>query len=369
MKKLLSIKVLTAVCLTTILWSCRKDKGVTPEEQTQLPGQDITAVNGLYVLNEGNWGSNKASIDYYDYATGVYRKNIYGQANPFVTLGLGDVGNDIKIYGSKLYVIVNGSGKLEILDVKTAKKLAQVDIPNCRYLTFYKNKAYVTAYEGFVAVVDTATYKLDAKITVGREPEEMAVVGDRLYVANSGGYTSSNYERTLSVVDLATNKEIKRIDVAINLHRVKADQYGDLYVTSRGNYGDIKSNLYVVDTKTEAVKKKFDIEASNFAIDKDFAYIISTAWSNATMSNIISYSKVNVKDETIIPGGFISDGTEKEIVMPYGIAVDPISSGVYITDAKDYVTPGTLYSIDKNGKKKFSVSTGDIPAHLVFYTK
>ncbi|WP_231427556.1 MULTISPECIES: YncE family protein [Pedobacter] len=369
MKKSLSIKLITAVCLSTILWSCRKDKGVTPEEQIQLPGQGITAVNGLYVLNEGNWGSNKSSIDYYDYATGVYRRNIYGQANPGATLGLGDVGNDIKIYGSKLYVIVNGSGKLEILDVKTAKKLSQVDISNCRYVTFHKNKAYVTAYDGYVAVIDTASYKIDAKITVGRQPEEMAVVGEKLYVANSGGYSSSNYERTLSVIDLATNKEAKRIDVAINLHRLKADQYGDLYVTSRGNYGDIKSNLYVIDTKTEAVKKKFDIEASNLVIDKDFAYIISTAWSNTTMSTVVSYSKINVKDESIAAGGFITDGTQKEIVMPYGIAVDPISSDIYITDAKDYVTPGTLYLFDKTGKKKFSVATGDIPAHLVFYTK
>jgi len=369
MNKPLSIKVVIAICLTTILWSCRKDKNVIPEEQVQLPGQGITAVNGIYVLNEGNYGSNKASLDYYDYATGLYRRNLYGPANPGVTLGLGDVGNDIKIYGAKLYVVVNGSNKLEILDVKTAKKLAQVDIANCRYVTFYKNKAYVTSYDGYVGVIDTSSFKIDTKITVGRQPEEMAVVGSKLYVANSGGYTSSSYERTISVIDLATNTETKKIDVAINLHRLKADQYGDLYVTSRGDYGSIKSNLYLVDTKNDVVKKKFDIEVSNFTINKDFAYIISTAWSNATMSSVISYAKINVKDETIIPGGFIGDGTDKEIVMPYGIAVDPISSAIYLTDAKDYVTPGMLYCFDKDGKKKFSVTTGDIPAHLVFYTK
>lgn len=369
MKNSTTVKMLMLFGLSTVLWSCRKDKSVTPEEQVQLPGQGITAVNGLYILNEGNFGSNKASLDYYDYATGVYRRNLYGAANPGVTLGLGDVGNDIKIYGSKLYVVVNGSNKLEILDVKTTKKLAQVDIPNCRYVAFYKNKAYVTSYDGYVGVIDTASFKIDTKITVGRQPEDLAVVGDKLYVANSGGYTSSNYERTISVINLATNLETKKIDVAINLNRLKADQYGDLYVTSRGDYGSIKSNLYVVDTKTETVKKKFDIEASTFTIDKDFAYIISTAWSNATMSTVVSYSKINVKDETVIAGGFISDGTEKQIIMPYGIAVDPISSDIYLTDAKDYVSPGALYCFDKTGKKKFSVVTGDVPAHLVFYTK
>ncbi|RZL48676.1 MAG: YncE family protein [Pedobacter sp.] len=359
---------LSTLLLTTIILSCRKDKGVIPEEQTQLPGQ-ITAVNGLYLLNEGNYGANKASLDYYDYATGLYRKNIYSQANPSATLGLGDVGNDIKIYGAKLYVVVNGSNKVEVLDVKTAKKIKKIDIPNCRYITFYKEKAYITAYEGYVAVIDTTALVVGTKINVGQQPEEMAVVGDKLYVANSGGYNFPNYERTVSVIDLLTNKEIKRIDVDVNLHRLRADQYGDIYVTSRGDYNSIPSNLYVIDTKTDAVKKKFNISASSITIDKDFAYVYSVEWNNATGANKISYTKINVKDEIVIAGNFITDGTEKDIVLPYEIAIDPLSSDIYVTDAKDYVSPGTLYCFDKNGKKKFSVATGDIPGHIVFYTK
>jgi YVTN family beta-propeller protein len=299
----------------------------------------------------------------------MYRKNIYGQANPDATLGLGDVGNDVKIYGSRLYVVLNGSNKVEVLNVKTAKKIGQIDIPNCRYVTFYKDKAYVTAYEGYVAVIDTASLTLTAKINVGQQPEEMAVVGDKLYVANSGGYNFPNYERTVSVVNLLTNTETKRIDVGINLHRVKADSYGDLYVTSRGDYNEIPSNLYVIDTKTDQVKKTFNMAAGNLAIAKDVAYVYSAEWSNSAGKNVITYAKINVKDETLLGTSFINDGTDKAILLPYGIAVDPISEDVYITDAKDYVTPGMLYCFDKAGNKKFQVSTGDIPASMVFYTQ
>ena len=268
-----------------------------------------------------------------------------------------------------VYLVINGSNKVEILDVKTAKRIKQIDIPNCRYITFYKNKAYVTAYEGYVAVIDTAALTVGSKINVGQQPEEMAVVGSKLYVANSGGYNAPNYERTVSVIDLNTNVELKKIDVAINLHRLKADQYGDIYVTSRGDYADVKSNLFVIDTKTDLVKKKFDIAASSLVIDKDNALVLSVEWNSTTNSNQISYSRINVKDEAVVPGNFITDGSEKEIVMPYCVAIDPISSDIYITDAKDYQTPGELFCFDKNGKKKFSTTTGDIPAHIVFYTK
>lgn len=350
------------VLLAASLFSCRKDK-VVPEPEK------ITVVNGLFVLNEGAWGSNKSDLDFYDFSTGIYKRDVYKAANPEATLGLGDVGNDVKIYGSRLYIVVNGSNKLEVVNVKTAKRIGQVAIPNCRNIAFYKNKAYVTSFEGYVAVIDTAALTVGTKINVGREPEELAVVGEKLYVANSGGYSPLNYERTVSVINLTTEAKVKDIDVAINLHRLKADSYGDLYVSSRGDYNGINSNLYVIDTKTDAVKKKFDIPTGNFAIHKDIAYVYSAEWSNSAGGYTITYNKINVKDETLLAGSFISDGTQASIMMPYGIAVDPVAEDIYITDARDYATPGRLYCYDKNGKRKFEVTTGDVPAGMVFYTK
>lgn len=345
--------------LAASLLSCRKDK-VAPEPE------EIAAVSGLFVLNEGNWGSNKCDLDFYDFSSGIYKRDIYKAANPEVTLGLGDTGNDLKAYGSRLYIVVNGSNKLEVVNIKTAKRIGQVDIPNCRNIAFYKNKAYVTSYNGYVAVIDTAALTIGTQINVGRQPEELVVVGEKLYVANSGGYTSTNYDRTVSVIDLNTGAKTKDIDVAINLHRLKADNYGDLYVSSRGDYDKIGSNLYVIDTKTDAVKKKFDIAASNFAIHKDIAYVYSAEWSNSTGNYIITYNKINVKDEVVLPGSFITDGTQTSIMMPYAIAVDPSSEDIYVTDAKDYVTPGKLHCYSSSGKLKWSVTTGDIPGHIVF---
>jgi DNA-binding beta-propeller fold protein YncE len=52
--------------------------------------------------------------------------------------------------------------------------------------------------------------------------------------------------------------------------------------------------------------------------------------------------------------------------MPYGVAVNPVNKDIFVTDAKDYVSSGTLYCFDKTGKKKWSVVTGDIPGHFAF---
>lgn len=357
--------------------SCRKAPQVIPEQvETIFTPAPSSSIKGLYLLNEGNMNMNKASLDFVNFRTGVYERNIYNEANPSVTKGLGDVGNDIGIYGSKMYVVVNISNKVEVLDVKTAKKLAQIDITNCRYVTFHKNKAYVSAYlgkvgdpkapNGIVAEIDTASLQIERKVTVGRQPEEMAIVGEKLYIANSGGYSPPDYERTVSVIDLASFTEIKRIDVAINLDRLKADKYGDIYVTSRGDYYTIPSKLFVIDTQTDAIKKTFDIAAGNLWIDDDTAYIYSTEWSYPQQKNTISYTMLNVKDETILSSKFITDGTDKKIVVPYGIAVNPLTKDVFVTDAGNYVASGTLYCFDKNGVMKWKVQAGDIPAHMAF---
>lgn len=363
-----------AALLIVALAACRKSPSVLPHGEEGA--ETDTSINGFYLMNEGNMGMNKASLDYYDNIKGVYKRNIYNEINPSAPKELGDVGNDLQVYGGKLYAVINMSDKVEIMDARTTKRLGQVTIPNCRYVTFANGRAYISSYagavgdpdapEGYIAEIDTTTFGILRKVNVGRQPEEMAVVSNRLYVANSGGYSPPDYERTVSVVDLSTFKEIKRIDVGINLHRLKKDREGDLYVTSRGDYYYTPSKLFVIDTKTDKVKDSLSIAAGNLCIQGDTAYILSVGWSYVNNDNVTSYAMVNVSTDKIISRNFITDGTEKEIKIPYGLAVNPANHDIYVTDAKDYVTPGTLYCFDRNGRKKWSATTGDIPAHFAF---
>ena len=74
-------------------------------------------------------GSNKSTLDYYDYETGKYTRNIYAERNPGVVKELGDVGNDLQIYGERLYAVINVSHLIEVMDVRTAKHIGKISIP------------------------------------------------------------------------------------------------------------------------------------------------------------------------------------------------------------------------------------------------
>lgn len=98
----------------------------------------------------------------------------------------------------------------------------------------------------------------------------------------------------------------------------------------------------------------------------DSLYVYSTEWSWITNKNTITYAIVDTKTKRVVSRNFIRDGTDKTIQIPYGVAVNLDTREIFVTDAKDYVTPGTLYCFDPDGKKKWSVTTGDIPAHIAF---
>jgi len=191
-----------------------------------------------------------------------------------------------------------------------------------------------------------------------------------MYVANSGGYRAPDYDNTVSVIQMTDFKQIRQIEVGINLHRLKKDRYKQLWVSSRGDYMGRPSRLYVLDSKNPynrmEVTDTIPVACSNMAIRGDSLYYYATEWNNFTATNAISYGIINVRTHEIVSTNFITDGTDRDIIIPYGIAVHPETGDIFVTDAKNYVSSGTLYCFGPDGRKKWSVRTGDIPAHIAF---
>ena len=366
-------------------WGCRGEYEIIPSDSitTQVFQYDDiqnSKIRGFYLLCEGNMGSNKASLDFMDLHRGIYHRNIYAEKNPEVVKELGDVGNDIQVYGTKAYAVINVSNYIEVMDAKTGVHLVEIKIPNVRYIRFKDGYAYASSYvapvqfdqnarPGYVVKIDTLTLEKKDSCIVGFQPEELDFYENKLYVANSGGYMFPNYDRTVSVIDLNTFKEIKKIDVAINLHRLRTTKYGEIIVSSRGDYYDVPSALYFIDPKKDVVTDRLDLPVSNFDIVGDSAYLYAVSYSKKSDKNRISYAIFNIRTHKLVTDNFITDGTEKDIEIPYGIKVHPDTKDIFITDAKDYVSPGTLLCYSPKGKLKWKVFTGDIPGHFAFVYK
>lgn len=361
MKQFRLKNLLIATALISGLAACTKDR----DEPTPIDQPAERA--GLYVLNEGNINANNSTLTYYNYSS---KATVADQFNVANNVKIGDTGNDAQVYGSKLYITVNVSSTVEVVDAKTAKSVKRVSIVNGttarqpRYVVFNKNKAFISCYDGTVAVMDTATLAIEKYITVGRNPEQMVVSNGKLYVANSGGldaYTAVGPDKTVSVIDLSTLTEIKKIAVPANPINIAADSYGDVYVISYGTDYPAKPLLTVINNSTDAVKASNSIDAgyaSSFVINGDLAYYL-------TDKNVVKV--YNVKAEGVAKDNFVTDGTS--FTTGYELAVDGQTGEVFVTDAKDYASNGSLTAFDKNGKKKYSITTGINPGAIVFINK
>ena len=368
-----------------LLQSCRHDVIVWPSEEEEVGGTRPDSILGFYLLNEGNMGSNKCTMDYYDYTTGTYIRNIYGNANPSAVKELGDVGTDLRLYGNRMWAVINCSNKIEVMEARTARRVGQVNLANCRYIAFHESYAYVTSYagpvqinpgyeqKGMVVKIDTATLEKVDTCIVGFQPDRLDIAGGKIFVANSGGYMFPNYENTVSVVDIGTFREEGRIPVAVNLHHLLADSDGQLWVSSRGDYYGNTSAIFCItdpagtpQVRRITTQDGTDLVVENMTLRGDSLYVIGTEFSYATMQNHTNYGIVNVRTRQVLTTNFITDGTDASIMEPYGIAVHPHTGEILIGDARTHVNPGTLFCFSPEGLLLWKVRTGDIPAHFAF---
>jgi len=337
-----------------LISSCSKDDNPTPTPPV--------VTTGLYVLNEGLFNGNNTMLTYYSFSNNTPATDFFANVNGS---SLGDTGNDIVIYGGKLYIVMNKSSYIEVADALKAHEITKINMKNGaaarepRYAVGYKNKLLVSSYDGTVAVIDTTTLTIDKFITVGSNPEQLVVANDKLFVANSGGLNFPDYDSTVSVVDLSTFTEKKKIVVGLNPVKMAADENGNVFVVSAGNYVDVFPKIVQLDANAESVTRSLDSAVNIIRVSGDKLYAIG---GYGVGQKVLVF---NTADLSVSDNNFISDGTV--IKSMYGLNVDDETGDVYITDSKDYKSPGEVFCFDKNGAKKFSfsVSPGINPDKVV----
>ncbi len=336
--------------------------------------KEPTKTVGAYILNTGNWGAGDASICYMD-ANGTVGTDMYAAANNGDALG--DLGQDLIIYGSKLYCTVSGSNKVVVMN-KKCKKLYELPTPaNPRYMAAANGSVFVTCYSGQVYRLDTLSQSIKDSVAVGAYPEAIAATSGRLFVNNSG-YGSGN---TVSVVDIATMTNVRDIEVELNPYtQCKTGADGNVYMVSNGNYAG-KTGL---DPNEYAYATLQRIDPATFKVTKlgNASYIACASFGNYKNKIYATYGEYYCSklDADHQPKSYVYDlttGKTTDFVdvsgftnwgapNVNGLEVDPISGDVYVITA-NYGEKGVITSYTSTGtlKSNFS-SNGSYPSKMVF---
>ena len=344
------VEKLLFLSLAVVIAACENGN-----DAPQIPaGGDSATV--CYVLNSGDWQSSNSSLTKYDLTTGHAVQNYFELQNG---RGLGNTANDMLVHGSKMYIAVSGESTIEItsLDAKSLKQIKCGGQP--RYLASHADKVYVTYYDGSVARIDTASLKVDAMVAVGRNPEQLAVYNGCLYVANSGGMdynTAVGYDKTVSVVDLATFSEVEKIEVVCNPAVVVSCE-GGVYVASYGNYYDVPSTLQYIspDGAVSVVEECSKMTEFCYSAGRLYGFFseYDENWNATT-----TYLSYDIANESV------DSPWIKEAFLPAPYKVCAAGEYVCVTSS-DYMNDGDTYLYDTDGMLVHTVPSGLNPVKAV----
>lgn len=330
------------------------DEPAPPVTPTPEPGND--ACTFALILNEGS--GNDAGLSRLDLATGSIDNNWFASANG---RQMGNNGQDLVAYGTKVYVTVTESNSLEVVNPATGLS-QRVDMGSRkpRSIAADNGKLYITCYDKTVVRMDTATLTIDGACPLGDfRPEGIAIAQGKAFVAstwnNEGGY---NYDNTLYIIDLATFSNPETIHFGMNTENVQRMDDNHVIVTWRGNYGDIAAGSAIVDATTLEViptaepLSKMDIyggKAYGYSLEYDEYY------------NETSTFRIVKADGTAEAFPF----TPSLDANAYGINVNPDNGDIFIMSA-DYQTNGDIYCFSADGTLKYKKETAVNPSKMVF---
>jgi hypothetical protein len=318
-----------------------------------------TYQNGIFVLNEGNFGSGTATISFIDKKTNTVKQDVFKTVNSY---DLGNVGQSMTISNNVLHMVINNGNKIEKADLKSfgvAPVLTGFLSPRY-YAAIQAGRAYVTQWGngGKVMVVNPLTYAVIDSINVGAGAENIIVDNGLAYVACSGGWA---YNNLVQVINTNTNSIVKSIYAGPCPESMQMDANGKLWVLCQGVYNssftglDSNARLVQLNLFNNTIEQSIDLGAG-FSLAHDLKInnaksILYFVYSGKTYSMPINGSAAS----TFINRDF------------YTLAVDPSNGNVIGGDAVDYTSNGKIIRFNSSTAKAIdSFAVGIIPGDIIF---
>ena len=358
--------------LFLFLWAgCMKDDSLYNFQRLEVHKKG----RAVFIVNEGNFMYGNASLSYYQPLTGEVLNDVFYHTN---ALPLGDVAVSMAIRDSLGYVVVNNSGKIYIINVNTFKYAGKITgLTSPRNIYFIRpDKAYVTdLYAKAIAIVNPATQQITGSISIDNHnpdfyqhsSEQMVFFGKYAFV------NSWSYDNKVLVINTLTDKLVDSITVAKQPNSMVLDRNNKLWVLSDGGfkdspYGQDTAALTRIDPVSRRVEKVFrfpDLAASpsNLCLSPagDSLFFLYNSWAGAKVPDAGVYA-MNTAAKSLPVKPLIPQDNH----LFYALGIDPADGHIYVSDARDFLSRGTVYVYSSGAATLDSLQAGIIPGSFCF---
>ncbi len=323
------------------------------EENQDNDFPEIIAGEGVFIINEGNYNRGNASLGYIDLMNNKEYFEIFNKSN---NRQLGDVFQSISLINDHLFLVINNSGKIEIINpnsVEVETTITGLGSPR-KILDISQNKALVSdLYSNKIALIDLENYAVENYIDVSGWTEDIIKSGEKIFISNM----DNNIVYSIDIETLMITDSIATFPVP---NSMVEDINGNIWVLCSGSTGkSLPGGLIGFDPITNNTIKSIEFPghfppASKLNINAggDSLYFISEdIW------------RISINDSNLPENPFYRANGRNF----YGLGISPHDGKVFISDAVDFVQKGKAIIINNNGETIAEYNTGIIPGGFFFY--
>ncbi|MFB6258386.1 MAG: DUF5074 domain-containing protein [Flavobacteriales bacterium] len=332
--------------------SCEKEE-IGPQYVDELGGERvITGKEALYVVNEGNFQSGNASLTRIIPSSGNVTQRVFEK---WTGRSLGDVGQSFARYDGKYLLVVNNSGKIEVVsagpDRREIGTISGMTSPRY-FLGISPSKGYVTdLYADRIHIVNPRSLQVTGSIPTDGWCEAIHKSEGKVFVTNMD-------HGRLDVIDPAQDAIVDSLMLAEQPNSMVEDANGKLWVLCDGGFEEEKARLYRIDPQSLQVEASFEfpditMSPKNLTLspDRGTLYFLQEG-----------IYRMDIQANALPQTPLITEGQGQF----YNIEVAGDQEWIFVTDAKDYVQKGALYRFKSNGTPLDTFETGIIPNDIHF---
>ena len=351
------VNLLFMAVVALALFSCKPNPPVNPG--------GMSLGSGVMLLNEGNFLFSNASLSFYDPVADTVANNLFYKVN---NAPLGDVAQSMAMAEGKLYIVVNNSNYIYKLDANslvcdTTQPFKLTDFYSPREMHIVApNKAYVSDLKGTgLWIVNPQEMTHSGSIEMGKTTEKMVQVGNELYVSNwSNYYAPGMAKNTVQVVDVNNDVKVAEITVGKEPNTMAVDKDGHVWVLCEGATWEADGenpSLWEIDPMLKSATKRYEFDGTAMNIKaNENGSALYVVYNNVVRRFDIAASVLSESFSIAAPEGG----------MFYNMAVNPQNGDLYVTDAKNYMMNGTVYRYSNDGVLLSSFEAGIIPSAMLF---
>ena len=338
-----------------LLLSCNNNKDELTEYNFETPG--------VFIANEGNFTYGNTSLSYLDLSENKMYNNVFFNT---MDLPLGDVAQSITIWEDKVYIAINNSGKVYVINKNTFKylgKISELTSPR-NVLIINSEKAYISdLYSNNITIFNPTNFEKTGSILIGKSTEKMLLYNNFAYIV------SWSHSNMLYKVNIQTDLIVDSLQVTYQPNSIILDKNNKIWLLSDGGMSDIPENQEIP-TLTKINPENFEIEQvfefnsivhspRNLCINstKDTLLFLNSAWNKSTPTFQVGLKNNSQSWSTSQSGIYAMSITAEQIpetpFIPekeqnfYTLAISP-SNIIYASDAIDYTQQGIIYRYKNN---------------------